>query len=202
MSLQATFYHQRGENSMPKNLLSYKYIEETKSSGLTGSAGLSMYLDLMCRLGVVQALRTHLDGNIHHFCAWNPSDIASVLLMLNLSGGDNVEDLKKIQADSGFCALLAKFLDHELPLLERRNKRIKRAQGSGSVPSASTVLRFLKRDGTDGLEGRGQGHAHIPESGATAQQLAACNKALLGALYTNKPCLLISALIFKHTSFS
>jgi hypothetical protein len=50
------------------------------------------------------------------------------------------------------------------------------------------VFRFLKRDGTDGLEGRGQGHAHIPESGATAQQLSACNKALLGALYANKPC--------------
>ncbi|MDR3362467.1 MAG: hypothetical protein LBO64_06480 [Desulfovibrio sp.] len=47
---------------MPKNLLPYKYMEETKSSGLTGLAGLPVYLDLMCRLGVVQALRTYLDS--------------------------------------------------------------------------------------------------------------------------------------------
>jgi hypothetical protein len=148
-----------------------------------------MYLDLMCRLGVVQALRTYLDGDIHPCCVWKPSDIVSALLVLNLSGGDNVDDLKRIQADSGFHPLFAQYLHYGLTPSERSTRqKAMEAQGSGSVPSASTVLRFLKRDGTDGLEGRGQGHAHIPECGETAQQLAACNKALLGALYTNKPC--------------
>jgi hypothetical protein len=142
---------------MPKNLLPYKYMEETKSSGLTGPAGLPMYLDLMRRLGVVQALRTHLDGNIHPFCVWKPSDIASALLMLNLSGGDNVDDLRKIQADSGFRPLFAQYLSYGLTLSERgARQKVMEAQGAGSVPSASTVFRFLKRDGTDGLEGEGK----------------------------------------------
>jgi hypothetical protein len=121
---------------MPKNLLPYKYIEETKSSGLTGLASLPMYLDLMCRLGVVQASRTHLDGNIHPFCVWKPSNIASALLMLNLSGGDNVDDLRKIQADSGFRPLFAQYLNFGLTPSERSTQqKIMEAQGAGSVPS-------------------------------------------------------------------
>jgi hypothetical protein len=54
-------------------------------------------------------------------------------------------------------------LSYGLTLSERGTRqKVMEAQGAGSVPSASPVFRFLKRDGTDGLEGRGQGHAHIP----------------------------------------
>jgi hypothetical protein len=100
---------------------------------------------LICygRLGVVQALRTHLDGNIHPFRVWKPSDIASALLMLNLSGGDNVDDLRKIQADSGFRPLFAQYLSYGLTPSERSTQqKIMEAQGAGSVPAVNSVPIF------------------------------------------------------------
>ena len=180
-------YHQRGEVSMPNKLIPYKYEEAKTSTALSSFAGLPIFLDFLRGLHLDKALRQELDTAEHADCLWKPSAIVTSLLLLNLAGGDSVDDLQKIQADPGMSRLLEKFYEVGLsiPAL-RKYRELKRRQAAGSVPAASTVFRFLKQDGEIGLEERGQGKAYIPASGKTAEQLCACNKRLISALCANQ----------------
>jgi hypothetical protein len=169
--------------------LPFKYEEEKKVSGLTGLAGLPLYLELLNALKINEVMRRHLDGEEHEDWLWKPSRIVTSLLLLNLAGGGHVDDLRILQADAGFCKLLEKISAYGLNRSERhKQQRLIHAQDARVVPSASTVFRFLKQDGVQGLEGRGQGKAVIPEAGKAAQQLCACNKGLLSALAENALC--------------
>jgi hypothetical protein len=187
MNFVNTTYHQRGESSMPNPLLPYKYEEAKTSANLSGFAGLPVFLDFLHSLRFDRALRQSLDTAEPADCLWKPSAIVTNLLLLNLAGGDNVDDLRRIQADPGMSRLLEKFYETGLnaPAL-RKYRELKRRQAAGSVPAASTVFRFLKQDGVIGLEGRGQGKAYIPVPGQTAEQLCACNTQLISALCANR----------------
>jgi hypothetical protein len=111
------------------------------------------------------------------------------LALLNLAGGDHVEDLRILEGDAGFRILLDKIRMFGMTSSQRRAfRRNQKQQGSGILPSRSTVFRFLKQDGDEGLASRGQGKAYIPQSSRTVQQLRDCNQALLACLERNSPC--------------
>ena len=172
---------------MPQKLLPYKYEESQRSSALSGYAGLPVFLDFLRGLGFDRVLRQELDTAEYVDCLWKPSAIATSLLLLNLAGGDSVDDLQRIQADSGLSRLLEKIQVSGLSAAAQRKRgELKRRQSSGSVPAASTVFRFLKHDGEMGLEERGQGKAYIPGPGQTAERLGACNKRFISALCANR----------------
>ena len=174
---------------MPHFTLPFKYEEEPKNSGLTGLAGLPLYLELLHRLNIPAIMRKNLDFGAHENTAWNNSDIALSLILLNLSGGNHVEDLRILQNDAGFCQIFEKVGTFGLKKLERKKVRKNRQQqGSGALPSRSAVFRFLKQDRSESLGMRGRGKAYIPDVGKVSQQLGECNKALLHALDYNKPC--------------
>lgn len=174
---------------MPQFALPFKYEEETRASGMTGLAGLPLYVELLHTLKIRQIMRESLDSGTEECRVWKPSDIVLALVLLNLAGGEHVEDLRILQSDSGFYRLMDTIGTIGMTSSERRkHKRLQRSQGAGMLPSCSTVFRFLKRDGVEGLALRGQGQAFVPEPGQTAKQLRAVNKALLAALEHNKPC--------------
>jgi hypothetical protein len=173
---------------MHQSKLPFKYEEEKKVSGLTGLAGLPLYAELLHALKIDNIMRKHLDSGTREDCLWKPSRIVMQLLLLNLAGGEHVDDLRILQTDSGFCTLWEKISTYSLGKSElRKQKHLMRAQGAKLVPSASTVFRFLKQDGLQGLELRGQGNAFIPAACATVKQLCNCNKGLLSALAENSP---------------
>jgi hypothetical protein len=93
---------------MPNALLPYKYEAAGKSALLTSFAGLPVFLDFLHKLHFDRALRQELDTAAHADCLWKPSTIVTSLLLLNLVGGDSVDDLQKIQADPGMSRLLEK----------------------------------------------------------------------------------------------
>lgn len=169
--------------------LPFKYEEEKKCSGLTGLAGLPLYFELLHSLNINNVFQKYLDKDVHENCLWTPSRIVMSLLLLNLAGGDHVDDLGMFQADTGFSSFLNKI---SLSGLDRKHchklKELTKSQKAGSVPCASTIFRFLKQDGIDGLEERGQGKAFIPQASQTAEQICSCNKELLAALHINHPC--------------
>ena len=168
--------------------LPFKYEEETQNSGLTGLAGLPLYLELLHSLNIPGIIHKKLDAGSHENTAWNNSDTALSLILLNLAGGDHVEDLGIMEKDAGFCKLYEKISTFGLPKSEHRAlRRNRQQQGCGALPSRSTVFRFLKQDGDEGLAERGQGKAYIPNAGKTAQQLRDCNSSLLAALEHNNP---------------
>jgi hypothetical protein len=93
-----------------------------------------------------------------------------------------------MEKDAGFCKFYEKISMFGRKKSEREAlRRNRQQQGCGALPSRSTVFRFLKQDGDEGLAERGRGKAYIPGVGKTAQQLCDCNSALLSALEYNKP---------------
>ena len=68
------------------------------------------------------------------------------LILLNLAGGDCVDDLKILEADEGFCEVLRKSEMHGLRrkacrALERRWRKEKKRV----VPSPSAAFRYLSK---------------------------------------------------------
>lgn len=173
---------------MPQFSLPFKYEEETKTSGLTGFAGLPLYLELLYSLKMPHVMKGILDVAIHDKTIWKPSEIVQTLVLLNLVGGEHVDDLRMMEGDTGLCRLLEKINMCGMTGAQRRTRRKhKKQQHAGVLPSRSTVFRFLKQDGNEGLEGRGQGKAYIPKASATVLQLCACNQALIAAQAHHKP---------------
>ena len=56
--------------------LPFKYEEETQNSGLTGLAGLPLYLELLHTLNIPGIMHKKLDAGSHENTAWNNSDTA------------------------------------------------------------------------------------------------------------------------------
>ena len=109
---------------------------------------------------------------------WTDSRTVLSLVLLNLAGGDCVDDIKILEADDGFCEVLKKSEMHGLrrkvrrALLRRRRKEKTRA-----VPSASLILRYpAKFHDSEQEKLRGSGKAFIP----------APNEYLQGFVYVNK----------------
>ncbi len=86
-------HHQRGESRMALGVLPFHYEAEKSTSGLTGFAGLAVYLDLIRVSGLPAAVRRHLGAAGRQ--GWLDVQMIVALLALNLSGGDRVEDLER-----------------------------------------------------------------------------------------------------------
>ena len=86
---------------MPQGLLPFKYEVERETSGMTALAGLPPYLDLAHAMRLAAAAERHL-GLRRGSQGWTDGQMLSALILLNLAGGDCVEDLKVLQADEGF----------------------------------------------------------------------------------------------------
>jgi len=71
-------------------------------------------------------------------------EVVSSLILLNLCGGDCVDDLRILEGDEGFGRLMERVRDHGLSREERRalSGRFRKERTRG-VPSASAVFRYL-----------------------------------------------------------
>ena len=126
---------------MAQGILPYKYEEEKQTSGMTSLAGLLPYLDLISALDLGESISTHLQVKIQGF---TDEQIIISLILLNLAGGESVDDLRILEADEGFCRILRHVELKGLPRKERRNtERRWRKKKHRSVPSPSTVFRYL-----------------------------------------------------------
>ena len=67
------------------------------------------------------------------------------LVLLNLAGGDCVDDVKMLEADDGFCEVPKKT---KMPGLRRKVRRALlhrwRKEKTRAVPSPSAIFRYLK----------------------------------------------------------
>jgi len=84
---------------MPQGILPYKYEKEKSASGMTALAGLPIYLDLARLLDLGESISTHLHTKMQ---GWTDEQIVLSLILLNLAGGDCVDDLRILEADEGF----------------------------------------------------------------------------------------------------
>src|ERR1700684_4561194 len=106
-----------------QGVLGFQYESESSNACLTSLAGLPLYRDLIHASGLGAAIR----GQVHVSGARGWLDIQMVLavIFLNLAGGDCVEDLERLEADTGFVALLGAIERDLLSRAERRSLKFR-----------------------------------------------------------------------------
>jgi len=87
---------------MAQGILPFKYETEKKTTGMTALGGLPAYLDLAQVIGLNKSVQKHLKVRSGGQ-GWTDSQMVLALVLLNLAGGDCVEDIKVVEADALFC---------------------------------------------------------------------------------------------------
>lgn len=171
---------ERGEKSMTQKALPFKYEEEKKENGITALGGLPLYLDLAHRAGLIRSICEHVRVR-HESQGWTDSQMVMALILLNLAGGDCVEDINLLEADEGFCQVLQRVEPCGLSRKRRREQaRRWRKEKKRRLPSPSAVFRYLEQfHDLEEEEKRVVGKACIPDA----------NRHLLGLSWVNRDLL-------------
>jgi hypothetical protein len=159
---------------MAQGILPFKYEEERRESGMTALAGLPVYLDLAAVMGLSESISRHLHVKQR---GWTDSQMVLSLVLLNLAGGDCVDDLSRLEGDEGFCRVLRRVEQKGMKRRERRElERRWRKERGRSVPSPTAAFRFLGvfDDATQEAK-RVEGKAFIPQSNEHLRALALVN---------------------------
>jgi hypothetical protein len=170
-------YHQRGESIMAQGVLPFKYESEKKATGMTALGGLPMYLDLAKVVGLSKSVKKHLKVRTGAQ-GWTDAQMVLALVLLNLAGGDCVEDIKVLEADDGFCEVLKKAELHGLRRKVRRSLLQRwRKERSRVLPSPSAIFRYLARFHDERQESHRQsGKAYIPQPNEHLRGFVGVNK--------------------------
>ncbi len=109
---------------MQQGALPFHYAEEKNSTGMTALAGLATYLDLLQVAGLRESMERHV-GVRKQTQGWTDSQMITSLILLNLAGGESVEDLRVLEADDGLGRVLSRAETHgmrhrECRALQRR----------------------------------------------------------------------------------
>lgn len=186
--LQVTnqIYHQRGESSMAQGVLPYKYEEEKSSTGMTALAGLPVYLDLASVLGLSDHIRTHMQVKEQ---GWTDEQSILSLVLLNLAGGDAVDDLKVLEKDKGFCTVLDRIETKGLTRKQRRaQERRWRKEQHRTVPSPSAMFRYLSAfHDPEEEKKREKGKAFIPTPNEHLRGLMKVNRDFIATIQKHRP---------------
>ena len=165
---------------MPQGALPFQYVQEKGTAGMTALAGLGAYLDLWQVAGLPQSVRRHL--GVEGAQGWTDEQVVTSLALLNLAGGECVEDLRLLEKDEGLGRVLRLAETHGMGRRERRRLLGRwRKERRRSVPSASAVFRYLNRFHDEEEESRRQAHtAFIPAPTAGLLGLRRVNADLIG----------------------
>jgi len=172
---------------MTQGELAFKYEMDHQGAGMTGMGGIGPYLDLACRSGMVRSIEGHVKAR-KGGQGWTDAEHVLSLVMLNLVGGDCVEDVDRLESDRGFCRLLKKAVSHGLSRKGRRGlKKRWRKERIRSVPSSSAVFRYLAEFHDGDQEGlREGGKAFIPFGNEALKGLCKVNRDLVGFVQKNQ----------------
>lgn len=148
---------------MPQSLLPYQYQAQEKNSGMTALSGLPLFLDLFRSSGLFESISRHI-GVRTASQGWTDAQMVSSLVLLQLAGGECVDDLRILEADEGFSRLLLGVEHYGLPRRVRRElERRWRKSRTRTVPSPSSAFRYLSAFHDPSQENlRVEGKALIP----------------------------------------
>jgi len=147
-----------------QGVLPFRYESGPTASGMTALAGLPPYLELAAVSGLTDSIRRHLRACSGKTQGWTDAQIVMSLVLLNVAGGDCVDDLRILEKDDGFTRVLRRVELHGLRRKEgREQERRWRKERKRAVPSQSVVFRYLGAfDNPTEEAKRAAGHAFIP----------------------------------------
>ena len=174
---QAT-HHQRGEQMIAQGVLPFRYEAEPTTSGMTALAGLPVYLELGVVCGLVDSIRRHVGVCAGRTQGWTDAQIVMPLVLMNLAGGDCVDDLRILEGDEGFTRVLRRAELRGLPRQERREQERRwRKERKRAIPSPSVVFRYLSAFNSPAEEAkRAVGRAFIPAPNEHLRALGRVNR--------------------------
>lgn len=127
---------------MTQGLLPFQYPRDKTETNLTSFAGLPLYLDLINVSGLWTAIQEQLQSKTQ---GWPDLQVILSLILLNLAGGDCVEDIERLERDEGLATLLMRIKTYGMKRQERRafDKRW-RKEKKRALPSTSAIHRYLE----------------------------------------------------------
>ena len=171
---------------MAQGILPFKYENEKQKSEMTGFGGLPVYLDLAQAAGLSKSMNQNIKASSDSQ-GWTDSQVVMSLMLLNLSGGDCVDDLNHLENDKGLCRIIERIEKHGMSRRERRafSRRWRKGR-QRTIPSPSAVFRYLSmfHDKTRD-ECREAGKAFIPAANGHLRGLSDVNKDLISFVQRN-----------------
>jgi hypothetical protein len=171
---------------MAQGVLPYKYEEEKTQSGMTALAGLPIYLDLASVLGLGKHIHRHMHVKNR---GWTDEQTILSLILLNLAGGNSVDDLEVLEKDKGFCTLLDRIRTKGLTRKKRRDHtRRWRKTTHRVVASPSAIFRYLAAfHDPEEEKKREKGKAFIPLPNEHLKGLIKVNRDFISSVQRHRP---------------
>ena len=166
---------------MQQRTLPFHYAEENESTGMTALSGLPAYLDLAAVARLGESVRRHV-GVREGTQGWTDAQMVMSLVMLILSGGESVDDLRLLERDEGLGRVLLAGESHRMRRVDRRAQRNRwRKERRRVVPSPTAVFRYLDNFHDEAEEARRRpGRAFIPVANDALRGLGKVNSDLVG----------------------
>jgi len=161
-----------------QGVLPFRYKCEPTGSSMTVLAGLPPYLELAVVSGLTDSIQRRLRACFDQKQRWTDAQIVMPLVLLNVAGGDCVDDLRILEADKGFVKVLRRVELHGLRRKECREQERKwRKERKRAVPSPSVVFRYLSTfDNPTEQAKQAAGRAFIPSPNEHLQALSRVNE--------------------------
>jgi hypothetical protein len=120
---------------------------------------------------------------------WTDAQIVTDLTLLQLAGGECVDDLRILEGDEGFCRVRRRVDLHGMGRTERRrHERRWRKERRRTVASPSAAFRYLEGFHDEEEESRREaGKAFIPKPTAGLMGLRRVNAEVLGFVQSRRP---------------
>lgn len=173
---------------MAQGVLPFQYSSTCGHSGYTALAGLPAFLDLGQVLGLAEAADRYLAAR-QGSQGFSDAQMVMAGVLLNLAGGDCVDDLERLEGDEGFARLLRRVELRHLARHERRQQECRwRKERKRSLPSPSSMRRYLGLFHDPGAEqGRTEGRAFIPAANSCLRGFRQVNASLLARIQACRP---------------
>jgi len=165
---------------MGQGLLPFEYAQVARQAGGTALGGLPLLVELACASRLWSSVKQHV-----RVCSdeqgWADEQMVMSLVMLNLAGGDCVDDIRILEHDEGFCRVWRMAEYRHLPVAERRAAVDRFRRGRTHVlPSPTSIFRFLQAFHDAKQEAaRVSGTAFIPGPNAALTALGSVNSDLV-----------------------
>jgi hypothetical protein len=169
------------------SMLGFKIEEDPCDSEVTGFAGLLPYMELWRKLG----LPSEIDNRVR-ICGtqgYLDRQLVESVALLNLSGGDCVTDIDRLESDAGLCRMYGRvqYSGMSRPAVKAAQKRF-RGGRSRTFPGATQISAFLEACHNEREEAkRVGGKAFIPEANEHLRSLSALNTYLVGQAQRLRP---------------
>lgn len=129
---------------MAQGILPFQYEVENKFGGMTALAGLPAYLEFAEVMGLGRTISRNVKAR-HGDQGWTDEQMVMSLVLLNVAGGDCVDDLRVLEGDEGLCQVLREIELWGRTGSEKRSLRRRwRKKRRRTVPSPTAMREYLE----------------------------------------------------------